>query len=117
MKGQGLPISTVILIALGLILLGLVLALVILPIARFNPPPSSNYNLTTFEHTCEVDCGTATQDSPSHTSFCQASAYINGQMLHCYSQFMPNQYIYDTGQCVYTADNGSQMTANSTTCV
>ncbi|MGC8682041.1 MAG: hypothetical protein ACP5TF_01975 [Candidatus Acidifodinimicrobium sp.] len=117
MKGQGLGISAVILIALGLIVLVLVIVFVILPITRFSPPPASNYNLTEFQHTCQVDCGIATQDSPSATQFCQATAYINGQILHCYSQFLPNQYVYDNGQCVYIAKNGTQMTADSSTCV
>ena len=116
MKGQELGISTVVLIVLGLILLVLVIYLVILPIVRFSPPPS-NYNLTGFQHTCQVDCGLASQDSPSQTQFCQASAYINDQTLHCYSQYAPNQYVYGNGQCLYTARNGSQMTADSSTCV
>ena len=116
MKGQEIGISTVILIALGLIVLVLVIVFVILPITRFSPPPS-NYNLTEFQHTCQVDCGIATQDSPSTTQFCQATAYLNGQILHCYSQFAPNQYIYDNGQCVYIAKNGTQMIADASTCV
>lgn len=116
-KGQDLPMSIIILIPLGLILLVLIIELVILPATRFSPPPASSYNLTTFEHTCQVNCGLAVQDAPSQTNFCRASAYISGQTLHCYSQFIPNQYVYDTGQCIYTAQNGSQMTANSATCV
>ncbi|MCL4373058.1 hypothetical protein M1384_03275 [Candidatus Parvarchaeota archaeon] len=117
MKGQGLPISTLIIIIFGLLILFLVVIFVILPISKTTSsvkPPASN--VSAFEFECSTDCSLANSPNPASTSFCTATM-PGYSSLHCYSQIPgTTSYFYDSGSCVYTDTYGKSITAGSSDC-
>jgi hypothetical protein len=116
MKGQELPISTVILIIIAVLVLVLAIYFIVLPVARapFSAPTQGD-NLTLFEHQCAAYCGLS-----DAIQFCKANLAYSGAVLNCYSQIPglsgPSSFIYPNGQCMYYAANGSQLPANQVTC-
>ncbi len=117
MKGQGLPVSTLIIILLAILILVLVVVFVILPISKTSgsiTPPSSN--VSSFQFTCSTDCSLASSPNPASTSFCTATM-PGYSSLHCYS-LIPgtSSYFYNGGICVYTDTFGKSITADSSDC-
>lgn len=117
MKGQELPVSTVIIIILALLILALVMIFVVLPILRTSTsvkPPASN--VSTFEFECSTDCSLANNPNPVNTSFCKATM-PGYPSLHCYSKIPgTNSYFYGSGSCIYTDTYGKSITADSSDC-
>lgn len=111
---QEIGVSTVILIVLGVIVLALVIIFVIFPIANSHFGSTANYNMTEFVHQCQVACATASANNPASTSYCHYTLVYNSQTLHCYN--ITSAGGIGKGSCTYIADNGSEMTANSSTC-
>ncbi|MCL5976193.1 MAG: hypothetical protein M1580_01175 [Candidatus Parvarchaeota archaeon] len=117
MKGQGLPVSTLIIILLAILILVLVVVFIILPISKTSnsiKPPASN--VSSFEFTCSTDCSLASSPNPASTSFCTAT--LPGYpSVHCYSQIPgTSSYVYGSGSCVYTDSFGKTITADSSDC-
>ncbi len=112
--GQELGISTLILIVLGIILLIFVIVFVLHPISLFSPNYNGNYNMTVFVHNCQVYCSTASSNDPAYTEYCQYTFTYNSRLLHCYN--ITSSGGIGEGSCTYIASNGSQVTANSSTC-
>lgn len=118
MKGQGLPVSTLIIIILALLILVLAIVFVVIPISKTSSsvkPPSAN--ISAFEFTCSTACSTATSSNPANTAFCTDTmpGYSN---LHCYSKIpgTTNNYFYDKGECIYTDSFGTTITASQSDC-
>lgn len=107
MRGQGLPISAVVLIIIAVSVLVLALVFIVFPIAHFHTSPPPNDSLQTFTLNCETGCGqiwpasgATTNDNPIDTTFCQDT--YDG--YNCYSTAAGETSPIAT--CTYTADNG-----------
>ncbi len=117
MKGQELPVSTLVIIILALLILVLAIVFVIIPVYKtsrsITPPPS---NVSTFSFTCSTACSLASNPNPASTSFCK-DTMPGYSSLHCYSQIPnTNSYFYDSGSCVYTDTYGKTITADAGDC-
>ncbi len=110
MKGQELPINTIVLIVLVLIILVLALVFIVLPIARTpTPSPQSISSIETFTESCSTYCYNAANsqagDAPWNTQFCTATTAYQGHTYHCYSDSPSTSTpIYE---CGYEAYNGT----------
>lgn len=113
MRAQELPTSTILLIVLAIIVLVLVFIFVLHPVSLFGLP-SPSLNLTSFVHNCQIDCDTATSNNPANTAYCKDTMIYQGNLIHCYN--ITSSGNIGKGSCTYTADNGSLITANSSTC-
>ncbi len=107
MKGQELPISTIVLIVLAIIILVLALVLIVLPITK-TPTPSSSAvnNITTFTFDCSTYCEQSSgMNVPANTPFCKASVVYpkGGTTYYCWSTYNGKQI----ATCTDYADNGS----------
>jgi hypothetical protein len=117
MKAQGLPISAVILIIMGLVILVLAIVFIVIPIYKTSgaiTPPSTN--ISAFEFTCNTACSIANSPTPSSTAFC-TDTMPGYSTLHCYSKVPgTSSYFYGTGSCTYTDSFGVSETANQGDC-
>ncbi len=110
MKGQGLPISSVILIIIAIVVLILAIVFIILPIFKFSPPSPQNGDIQTFIHNCGDYCYEASTNPAYYTNqFCTASLTYQGTTYYCYQS---NVY----GTCSYKAPNGTQETISQSNC-
>ncbi len=106
MKGQELPINTIVLIVLVLVILVLALIFIVLPIARTPVPTSSPGNMTTFTFDCSTACGqpqTSANNNPANTEFCADTITYQGTVYHCYSTYGGKTI----ATCSYQAYNGT----------
>ena len=110
MKGQGLPISSVILIIIAIVVLILVMLFIILPIFKFNPPSPQNGDLQTFIHNCGDYCYEASANPSYYTNlFCTSTLTYQGTTYNCYDPSV-------SGACSYKAPNGTEETISQSSC-
>lgn len=110
MKGQGLPITAVILIVIAIVILILVIVFIILPILRFNPPAPQNSSLQTFIHNCGDYCYEASVNPSRYVNlFCTSTLTSGSNTYYCY-----NSNVY--GSCSYKAPNGTRETVTQASC-
>ncbi|MCL5101640.1 MAG: hypothetical protein M1348_03465 [Candidatus Parvarchaeota archaeon] len=109
MKGQGLPITAVILIILAIMILVLALIFIILPILGFGSPSPPNTSMTSFAFNCQTSyCGQPSNGASNNnnrfdTKFCTAQITYQGKIYNCYSSYSSKVI----ATCSYTADNGT----------
>ncbi|MCL4399316.1 hypothetical protein M1293_02305 [Candidatus Parvarchaeota archaeon] len=116
MKAQELPVSTIVLIVMGLVILVLALVFIVLPAATTHFPAPQATNISAFAIYCEHYCSIAVNPTPAYTLFCQATAVQDGQTYHCYSEYQ-GSYIYPPdGVCNYTTYNGYSQSAGPSDC-
>ncbi|MCW1292192.1 MAG: hypothetical protein QXV12_02055 [Candidatus Rehaiarchaeum fermentans] len=101
---QGLPINTIILIAIGVLILVLLVVFVLGGFKGLGAAKPASFSA--FVQTCSSDCaaldGSPNEGSVVNSNFC-TTTYSNSTttVLHCYD---PNAY----GACTFTLANGSQ---------
>ncbi len=83
MRGQGLPITSVILIIIAILVLILAIIFIILPILKFNPPSPQNGDLQTFTHNCGDYCYEAQVNQSYANKFCTATLTYQGTTYSC----------------------------------
>lgn len=107
MRGQELPVSTIVLIVLALIILVAAIFFIVLPI--YNTPTNNtpSTNMSSFEFNCQTYCGQPTNNNnaPSSTEFCTKTLNYQGATYHCYDTYDGNTNPIAT--CAYLADNGT----------
>jgi hypothetical protein len=105
MRGQELPISTIVLIVVAIIILVLAIFFIVLPIAGVSFGSSPSTNMTSFTFNCQTYCGQPSNNNnvPANTEFCTSTINYGGQTYHCYNS--SNGKVIAT--CAYTADNGT----------
>lgn len=107
-KGQGLPINTIILIAIGLLVLVLFITFILGGFKGLAPVTTSN-GLSAFEAECNSYC-TEAAGANSPVLWCSYSATVNSiPNYHCYNSSLGN-----TGTTC-TLNNGSTVVAPGTT--
>lgn len=94
-KAQGLPINTIILIAIGLLILVLFIVFVL---GGFNGlaggTSSSASSLQAFYSQCSTYCATAQSSGSAYpTDWCTTTTVINNEVYHCYNQSEGTQII------------------------
>jgi hypothetical protein len=101
MRGQGLPITLVVLTIIALVILVLAIIFIIIPILH-TPTPTTNSNpLVQFKFDCSTYCGNPSDVAPPQTEFCTKSISYNGQALYCYSPSV------GAAPCSYQENNGT----------
>ena len=104
-KAQGLPINTIILIAVGLLILVLMIVFVTGGFKGL-APATSNSGLSTYQSECSTYCSQAQSTSQPPQQFCYNSpTVIGGAYYVC-----PNSTSVSTPSCTVALTNGSTLT-------
>lgn len=115
MRGQGLPITSVILIIMAIIILIFALVFIILPIVGVGTPPAPDTNMSSFTFNCQTYCGqpnSPTNDIPANSKFCTSAINYQGTTYHCYDSYAGKTI----ATCSYTAYNGTFFSTVNAAC-
>ena len=111
-RAQGLPINTIILIAIGLLILVLFITFVLGGFKGLSGATNPNTQaMQAFSGNCQSYCSQASVAGEFPYSFCSARSVIGGSTYSCTNQTAGQQ------SCTFQYSNGSSSTVTGTTTV